>query len=183
KDLKGAISKQIVKDLQGIKIKGSTEFEVKDLGANKILKDLRTLEGSSVEVGFPGGEKYKEDPSIDVATLAIIHELGAPKANIDSRPANRMSYSDNLSAIERKSKALYVRVIVQGVPVYKALSELGAWYEGKLKIAYRKGPFKPIKQATINRRRGRSSTPLIDTKTMVNQVQYKVKMGRRGVLA
>ena len=161
----------------------TVQFEMEDKGANKIARDLRTLEGSSVEVGFPGGDvQYYESDAIDMAELALIHEFGTSGDKIPSRPANRLTYQRNLEAIQNKQAALYNKVILRGTPVYSALAELGAWYEAKLKIGYRRGPFMPLQSSTIRARRGASSIPLIDTGTLRASVTYKVKMGRRGLL-
>jgi hypothetical protein len=168
-----------------MKMEGTVRFERKDHGAKRIAKSLALLDGSSVEIGFPEGAQYKGTEPLrrmGVAQLAIVHELGTQREpKIPARPANRMTYDNNLEIIARRSKALYGKVL-RGMPVEKALAELGVWYEGKLKLGYRKGPFRPLARATIEarRRKGRaSSVPLHDTKGMVNSITSKVVLKRR----
>lgn len=165
--------------------KDIVSFEVKDHGYKHLLKELQMLDGSSTEVGFPEGSAYKGteplNKNMGVAKLAIIQELGTSDGHIPSRPANRMTYDNNLDKIARKSKNLYNQVVT-GMTAEMALKQLGVWYEGKLKIGYRKGPFKPLAAMTLAIRaaKGRkSSVPLHDTKGMVNSITSKLRMRRR----
>jgi len=159
-------------------------FEVKDHGYNRLLKELQLLDGSSTEVGFPEGAQYKGSDApknMGVAELAIIHELGTSDGHIPSRPANRMTYDSSKDIIARKSKNLYSQV-VRGMTAEMALKQLGVWYEGKLKLGYRKGPFKPLAATTLAARaaKGRaSSVPLHDTKGMVNSITSKLVIKKR----
>jgi hypothetical protein len=180
------LNKQILKDIQSLKVKGTSQSEVHDTGAKKLTRSLAMLNGSSVSIGFPGGKDYVSPDGttvMDVARLAIIHELGSRSVSgkgpaIPSRPANRLTYSNNLQDIKTQSADLYNHVL-KGLPVRTALARLGVWYEAKLKVGYRNGPFKPLSAATLaaRRRRNRPSTvPLIDTRTLVNSISSKVNI-------
>lgn len=169
-------------------IKAKVTHEMQDLGWLAIERQLGLLDSSSVQVGFPGNQVYSEDPTMDVAMLAAIHEYGSSDGVIPSRPANRMTYDSNIPEILRRQSGLYDTVLSGKRTAQQALALLGVWYEGKLKVGYRKGPFTPLKDSTIAQRRKGSSRPLIDTSSMVNAITSKVDMGRfrfiraRGVL-
>lgn len=161
-----------------LKLKGTVTIEDRDLGGIALLKQLKLLDDSSVEIGFPGGKVHvSEDGTIDMAELAIIHELGTTDGNIDSRPANRITYEKELPNIRRKVNS-FVSDVQGGQSVERGLKLLGVWYEAKLKLGYMTAPLKAIKQSTIDARRGASSRPLIDTDLMRGSITSKVVLKR-----
>lgn len=162
-----------------LKLQGTVEIIDRDLGGIALLKQLKLLDGSSVEIGFPGGKVHvSEDGTIDMAELAIIHELGTKDGNIDSRPANRITYEKELPNIRRKVNT-FVNDVYGGQSVERGLKVLGVWYEAKLKQGYMTANLKPIKQSTIDARRGSSSRPLIDTDLMRGSITSKVVLSKR----
>ena len=157
-----------------------TTFAYKDLGMSRITKDLRELGSGAVLVGWPGnGKKHREvvhvrkangttstrkkktETPMDVARLAIIHEFGSPKNNLPARPVMRQTNQKYGRSIPGVISRLTKEVIAGSRTPGQALARLGVYWEGRIKLMFREGVFRPLKPATIARKG--SSKPLIDS--------------------
>lgn len=130
----------------------------------KLYNTVKKLDGASVRVGALDGEN---------ATLAAIHEYGAPRANIPARPFIRPTFErrrGELVALQAKlAKAMLLGVLSEE----RAMAMLGAWAAGAIKATItRDGNFVPLRPATIARKH--SAKPLIDTGQLVGAITFKV---------
>lgn len=146
------------------------EFEEKDLGYKKIIKEIKKLDGSHTDIGLWGDG----DPEDNLAARSAIHELGSKAANIESRPFNRNAFDDNLKDLQRLITNLYNDLLGLQISARTLVLRTGIWHAGKIKDTIDKGGFAPLSAATI-RRKG-SSKPLIDTSDMKNRIEHKEKM-------
>lgn len=108
----------------------------------------------------------------EIATIATIHEFGAPGASIPERSYIRATIR------ERKPElavlmARVVRLMIQGkLDETRALELVGAWLAGAIKGRIVSGPFTPLKPRTIARKG--SDKPLIDTGQLKNAVTFVI---------
>lgn len=157
-----------------------TTFVYKDLGLERIKRELRILDRGRALVGWPGnGRKHREvthfrqkngnvgrrkskaPGSVDVATIAIIHEFGSPKNNLPARPVMRQTNQRHARELQGFTRRLLLAIYGGRILPSKALAQLGVFWEGKIKQTFRDGVFAPLRPATIARKG--SSKPLIDS--------------------
>ncbi|MEX3859641.1 hypothetical protein AB3X94_37255 [Paraburkholderia sp. BR10923] len=130
---------------------------------DKLLATITRTAQYEVVVGYPGETGAHEGSNISLATLAAIHDLGAPAAGIPARPFIRQS------VINRKDR--YVRTLAgelklafAGKQSVEAAFEKLALIAGagvQQEITNPNPAFQALKPATIKRKG--SSRPLIDS--------------------
>jgi len=164
--------------------------QVIDRGWNRIQREVKKLDDSHVKVGVLPSAGTTRSPSVVVskrrrssskatkaitmAQLAAVHEHGSPKNNIPSRPFMKQAHDSNKGRLA-KSKFNLLRSIYAGaLSARQALDKLGIIHEGQVKRQFVAGSFKPLKPATIARKK--SSKPLIDTGALRSSVDHEVVM-------
>lgn len=141
-------------------------------GGDKLERHLAALartvaNPASLKVGFLRGATYPDGTS--VATVAGIHNFGAPDAGIPPRPF----FTRVVKRGEKTWGAALGRFLVKNnMNVDNALFLMGELVKGEIQQEITSGNFKPLKPATV-RRKG-FSTPLVDTGHMLNSVDYEV---------
>ncbi len=145
--------------------------KVVDRGWNAMIDRLDACRKLGSKVGYPtaeSGETYED--GMTVLDVAVIHEFGAPKANIPQRAHVRAAYDEDLENLARMAKN-EMGLIVDGKSTpEESITRLGEYHAGVIKNKIRTGPFVPLKPQTV-RRKG-SSAPLIDTGQMINSVTH-----------
>lgn len=161
-----------------------------DRGWKRIQKQLRKMNKSYTAVGFFG---HGGKPSNDMAARAAVNELGAKirvtqkmrwfflfkfgkmlkksVINIPKRPFMKQTYENNKKNINRKCDEEYKNIVKGKTTVKQALSKLGEWYTGHVKVTIRRGNFKANAPLTIQQKR--SSKPLMDIGEMWNSVRHR----------
>jgi hypothetical protein len=150
----------------------AAEFTERDMGMNRIIQELKLIDRSYTMVGFPDGkDKTRDDGKMTNATLAAIHEYGVVSQGIPSRPFMRQSVDGNIEDIQKVSNRLLQGIYAGKYGTRKALGRLGEYFTGVIKQTIDKQRFKPLKPATISRKK--SSKILIDTSVMRNSITHK----------
>ena len=143
-------------------------------GGNKLKRAIRKGKQAkgvkSVEVGFFASAKY--DSGVPVTNVAAIHNFGAPKAGIPARPFFTL-------AIERIRAGEVDKVLAsidpQSMVVTDSIADLiGEETQAIIKEEITNLRTPPLKPATIERRKKKSSNPLVDTSVLINAVVWKV---------
>lgn len=134
------------------------------------LKQLKSLKGASVVVGFPKGWNAYPDGT-PVAMVATVHEFGSPAQNIPSRPFFRTTLFVNKNYKELRIKK-FTMIMNGKLPVIMAMNQLGDTIKNDIvdSIIAIKSP--KLKDNTIKRKG--SSNPLVDTGHLKQSVTYKV---------
>lgn len=145
---------------------------IKDINP-RLVEDLKKRLGAGqvVRVGLPDGVKEKES-DVDLTLIGAVHEFGAPSKGIPERPWLRTAIRENTESYTRLNKINFVKLIKGEINVLQALSQLGVMAVGHVKKKIHDGPFAPLAPSTIAAKS--SSTPLIDTGQMVQNVTYEV---------
>jgi len=141
-----------------------------DKGWKKILKNLKTENGSYAKVGIQsdaGKNEEDEDSTAYIYEYAAANEFGTKK--IPSRPFIRKTFDENKNKIDVKVLSLQSDIYKGKVDFKKGLGQLGQWYEGVIKESIKNTNWEPNAPSTIEKKG--SSKPLIDTGTMRNSIR------------
>lgn len=148
--------------------------DTKEKGIYKsIINSLKQIEGSSVQVGYFPDQKSNTDASIYLAGIAAVHEYGSPKRGIPQRSFLGANADKNRAKYQELLETKLSAVMLNKIPLEKALSAVGVIIVGDVKTFITNLRTPPNKPSTIARKG--SSSPLIDTGYMKNQVKFKVK--------
>lgn len=166
-----------------------------------LLKNLRLFEHKVLYVGVPADDAARDDDSeLNNATLAYIHDNGAPEANIPARPFMKPGMQDASKdvakqyrlALEKasvgKSAESYLHRagsmaasairnrITEGIPPPLAESTLKARARGSVGVRVRKGAIKELEARAAGAAPSMDfAKPLIVTGAMKNSITYVIK--------
>jgi hypothetical protein len=139
----------------------------KDLGMDRILKELKLIDGSYTKVGFPGGAV-----GATVIMKAAVNEFGTINGKVPSRPFMRQTFEDpTVQAQLGALRATMLNGIYAGTMTVKtALGRIGEFYTGAIKRKITTGNFRALSPRTIAAKG--STRPLIDSGQMRNAVTH-----------
>jgi hypothetical protein len=154
---------------------GFTVTITQDLDLSKI-KELKKKVGKAANrkarVGVPDNEKEKDGASI--AKIAFAHEFGSPKRGIPERSFLRgaLNSSKNQHELANLNEANLKRVLDGDMTIDTALGQMGLMAASQVQkyITNPEKPFKPLKPATIKRKK--STKPLIDTGNLRQSISW-----------
>lgn len=130
----------------------------------KLYNLARKVDGASVRVGPQDGEN---------AEIGLIHEYGAPKANIPARPFLAQTFKNRRSELIALQAKIAQGLLAGRLTEERAMGLLGAWAVGAIKATItRDGQFAALKPATIKRKG--SDKPLIHTGQLVGSINFVV---------
>lgn len=135
----------------------------------------RVFKEGVVRVGFFEGIRYDEKRS--VAQVAKWNEYGVPKnigSKIPARPFMRPAVFEKKQEYEALLRSEYKKAIKDKKNTMVVLRKFGEMVVEAIKDQIRNGNYAPNAPATIKAKGGRSK-PLIDTKLMLNSVDYKAE--------
>lgn len=141
----------------------------KGLGLSGLMNTLGKADGMSVKVGVLGAAGVEGETSI--VDIALIHELGAPRAGIPERSFLRSTFEAKSRQIGRLAEQM-AKKAYEGQGVEQSLNLMGTYLVAEIRktIAARITP--PLKEATITRKG--SDLPLVDTGQLINSITYTV---------
>jgi hypothetical protein len=130
---------------------------------DKILDRVMSTPKFEVLVGYPTNSGQHEGGKITNATLAAIHDLGAPGAGIEARPFLRQSVLNRRNQYTTQLGNDLRRAYRGEITVDAAYGRLALAAEAgvKLEITHPSPAFKALDAATSKRKN--SSVPLIDS--------------------
>jgi hypothetical protein len=140
-----------------------------DNGFDDFFDKIETLTKMDAEVGYQQGES--EEDGIDLAKLAIIHELGEGQT---ARPFMRDSFDNNEQEIGDMGVKLADKYLDDKIDAELALEVWGDFYRNTMMngVVTRELGLADNEQSTIDRKG--SDTPLIDSSRMINGATVKV---------
>lgn len=149
-------------------------MSIKDLGFNKILRELRLMDKSEVAVGIVGTDAQTKHPDSDLtlAEVAAVNEYGSDDGHVPERPAHRNCAADNQSEIIKNTQNA-ISAVLGGAKAQAVMDRLGIWYTGKVKQAIADFDSPPNAPATIKAKG--ANNPLIDTGRTRNSVTHVVR--------
>ena len=146
----------------------------RDKGFMRIRAQLKQAHNIAVTAGWQPDAKHPEFDG-PTAMLAAIHEYGG--GHVPARPMLRPVFDKNREKYRALQRALWQDVFTGKKNINEALKVLGEVMVEDVKEWIRDGDHLPLAPSTIARKG--HDRPLIDTKTMHDQVSSKVERGRR----
>ncbi|MBS5780231.1 hypothetical protein [Megamonas sp.] len=141
-----------------------------DLGWEKIIKNMKTLDKKVLKVGIQEGD-MSADGKNTMAYIGSIHEYGAE--HIPQRSFIRSTLDDNSSQIANLSGQLGAKIIEGKQTPEQALNLIGLKIAGMIQEKITDGNFTPLSPATV-RAKG-DNKPLIDTGRMRASIKHKLE--------
>jgi hypothetical protein len=156
--------------------------EVTDLGMSQILANLKALDGVKLVVGIQGpeGGAIHPDGELDNVTIGLIHEFGAPGANIPARPFIRSTF-DAKEKEWTKTIATIAERVYSSTPTNpgRALGILGEVVVSDIQKTIAAGIPPELEESTIKarvRQFGKASTtPLIATGILRQSITWTIR--------
>lgn len=146
----------------------------------KLLQALDTITKRSVYVGVPSDKDERQGPAGENnATLAYIHDHGAPAANVPARPFMRPGMKICQDRVSRVlGTAAKGAMGQESDSVEKGLHKAGLLAQNAIKKVINDGIDPPLAESTVaaRKRRGRTGTkPLVDTGQLRNSISYVIR--------
>lgn len=154
---------------------------VVDNGADALIARMRALRASkaSVSVGIlsdaPKKEREGATGRYSLLEVAVVHEFGAPAANIPARSFIRGTFDEKREEIERLQRVLLTKVVKGEMELTPALNAMGAKFASWCQQRIAEGISPPLAESTIAAKG--SSTPLIDTGQLRSAITWKITEG------
>lgn len=147
----------------------------RDNGAKALMRRLASSGEVTVGIHEREGSEPKEgddDSGMSLVDVAIIHEFGAPEANIPARSFIR-DWVDESKAQHDEEMAKMAKLVIAGkMDAETALKRLGLRRQGEVQKRIAAGIGEPLKQSTIDRKG--SSKQLIDTGQLRAGISHEV---------
>lgn len=157
----------------------TTKVTDTDRGAGELVKRLRALAKSTrrVKVGIlsdaPKKAREGSRGKLSLLEVAIVHEFGAPAANIPQRSFIRATIDERAADIARLQLVVAQRVAMGEITEEQGLSQIGAKVAGWIKARIADGIAPPLAESTVARKK--SSKPLVDTGQLRSAVAHVVE--------
>ncbi len=141
-----------------------------DKGFKKIQIELKKIDGSFVEIGYFSEDEHPS--GVPVASIAAVHEFGAPKKNIPQRSFMRSTLAKKEGQYFKMIDGSKGEIFLGRSSVLKELNDLGETVTADFVTAIIDLKSPALKAETIARKG--SSNPLVDTKAMADATKHKV---------
>lgn len=154
--------------------RNGAEMIIKDTnlkGLRALIQNIKDAGKPKVLVGVPASKNAPREGGINMAGLAAVHEFGI---GVPERSFLRSAIIENQGQISD--------LVAQGVKSYlnqgkqidlMFYDRIGLFASNLVKDKIAKGPFKPLKDATIKRKG--SSLPLVDTGQLRQSISWEVR--------
>lgn len=156
----------------------ATTVRVDDRGARAVLRNLGEL--VEVDVGVLGPAAARSHRGAGTKTTAQImtyHEFGGRGGNPPERKPIRGYVDRSLQRIAAVIRGQARRVARGKVTFRWVGDQVGAWIAGGIQDSFHK--LKPLKPASIKRKGGKKTTPLINTGQLRRSITWRTRFGGR----
>ena len=141
-------------------------------GVKGLLERIAALGEPKVYIGIPSSTNARQGASNN-ATIAAVHEMGAPSRNIPARPFLIPTVQNNADKYTNLMAQGFRNALQDKEKAAEVYEKIGLVASSDVKDYIVSGQFVPLKQSTIDRKG--SSKPLIDTGELRNSISYKVR--------
>ena len=143
----------------------------------QIEKQLNLLAKWKLVVQF--NEDNTEANGVKVELIAMWLEYGSESFNVHypARPFWRSAIDSNIQRIMNRFKFNANQVALGKMEARKCFDDIGKQVVEYIKKSIEQGSYAPLAESTIKARqkKGSGTKPLIDTRTMLNSLEYVVK--------
>lgn len=129
----------------------------------------------SVFVGITNKGNKAVESGLNLATLAQIHEFGAPSIGIPERSFLRKPLFQNRQSMQNLAKNAVAKFIIGEISQDQLLGLIGENAVSIAKTAMSQGITPTLKPTTIKRKGAGKTTPLIDTGVLRNSISWEAR--------
>jgi hypothetical protein len=148
-----------------------------DRGMRRFVARLSATRGLNVTVGIHPEEGAQAAGTATLATVANVHEFGAPSQGIPQRSWLRATVDQERARIISAQRKWGQAVARRAISPIRGAALVGQTVETMVKKRILGGIDPPLEDATIDRKG--SSKPLIDTGQFLQSITSKVRRGRQ----
>lgn len=141
-------------------------------GVKGLLERIAALGEPKVYIGIPASTNARQGASNN-ATIAAVHEMGAPSRGIPARPFLIPTIQNNADKYTNLMAQGFKNALQDKEKAAEVYEKIGLVASSDVKDYIASGQFVPLKQSTIDRKG--SSKPLIDTSEMRNSISWEVR--------
>ena len=141
-------------------------------GVQGLLERIAALGDPKVYIGIPSSTNARQGASNN-ATIAAVHELGAPTRGIPARPFLIPTMQNNADKYTTLMAQGFRNALQDKEKAAEVYEKIGLVASSDVKDYIVSGQFVPLKESTIDRKG--SSKPLIDTGELRNSISYEVR--------
>ena len=141
-------------------------------GIQGLLERIAALGDPKVYIGIPSSNNPRQGAANN-ATIAAVHELGAPTRGIPARPFLTPTMQNNADKYTNLMAQGFRNALQDKEKAAEVYEKIGLVASSDVKDYIVNGQFVPLKQSTMDRKG--SSKPLIDTEEMRKSISYEVK--------
>lgn len=139
----------------------------------KIRSKLAELGASKMHVNVGVLGTGAEDGGTSLIEVALIHEYGAPRANIPQRSFLRFTARERSADLNKVILTVCKGILADRLSPTQALDQMGLWFSNAVKASIRKKLiYQNLAPRTIARKG--SDTALVDTGRLLNAITWKV---------
>jgi hypothetical protein len=152
------------------------KIEDRDHGYSKLLRGAaKASRGATLDLGVLGEAGSEQRGDVQLAELALIHELGL--GNVPERSWLREWFDANLSPNRKAIRNAMAKVARGKLTTDQALELLGLRWAGEIKQRISSGIAPPNAPETVEKKG--SSVPLIDKGQFRQSITHRAEAGRR----
>lgn len=147
-----------------------------DLGWNEIMRKTRALAATQITIGIHEDAPPEPDGT-DLVMVAAVNEFGTDRAGpnhntvIPSRPFMRTTADLYAVQLQQEVESEFDRMLGGGT-ARKMLSNIGLWYQGRMKATLMTGPWTRNAPRTVAKKG--FDWPLVHTLTLWRNIVYKL---------
>jgi hypothetical protein len=141
-------------------------------GVQGLLERIAALGDPKVYIGIPSSTNARQGASNN-ATIAAVHEMGAPSRGIPARPFLIPTMQNNAEKYTNLMAQGFRNALQDKEKSAEVYEKIGLVASSDVKDYIVSGQFVPLKESTIDRKG--SSKPLLDTGEMRNSISYEVR--------
>lgn len=154
-----------------------SDVNLESQGFDDILKELKRIkeeleEDNYVLVGMPNetGSKIHQDSKLNNATIAAIHEFGAPEQGIPERSFLRAGLEQNKNTLSKAAEKAVENAIDGKADIAKGMDAVGSLAAASVKKYISEGIAPPLKKP--RKTGGSEDKPLIDTGELRSSITW-----------
>ena len=149
----------------------TTEMVERDLGWDRIRREIDTAGRSGVKVGVLSDQDETYDNGADLLLVAAANEFGTADGHIPPRPFIRGAFDEKQRALYRMQGRLWSQVLAGNLTTRQALGLLGEEHQGQVQEYMTALETPPNAPRTVAAKG--SANPLIDEGRLRNSIRWE----------
>lgn len=155
------------------------KFNLDMNGLDDIMRDMDALSSREINYGFPDENRIHSEAKVPVGTVAFWQDRGTKNSDGSWHIPPRPFLSQESALVIENNMDNYTQLVMGSVGhgkkgVLKKLNNVGKDTVEVVKKAIDTGIYVPLAPSTIQKKG--HSKPLLDTKEMYNNIEFKIRI-------